>query len=127
MQNIVIVEDENIIALDIKKRLKSYGYNISAVVPSGEEAIRVAQELKPDLIIMDIVLKGKMDGIEAAEWINRRNHIPIVYLTAYSDNNTAMRIKKTTPFALLIKPFSELELKMIIEEALRPERTSSYS
>lgn len=126
-KQIVIVEDENIIALDIKKRLKSYGYDITAIVPSGEEAIRAAEELRPDLIIMDIVLKGEMDGFEAAEWIIARTHIPIVYLTAYSDNKTLNRMKNTTPLECLVKPFNELELRRIIDGAFKVKKTSSYN
>ncbi len=89
--NIIIVEDERITAEDIKKALNSVGYEVPAIVPSGEEAIKAAEELKPDLVIMDIKLEGEMDGIQAAEQIRSKLGIPIIYLTAYSDEKTVQR------------------------------------
>lgn len=81
---ILIVEDENIIALNIKKKLKSFGYSIPAIASTGEEALKLTEIILPDLILMDIMLKGEMNGVEAAEQIRKRFDIPIIYLTAYS-------------------------------------------
>ncbi len=115
---ILVVEDESIIAEDIQRSLQNLGYSVSAVVPSGERAIKKVEETSPDLILMDIVLQGKMDGIEAAEQIRSRFNIPIVYLTAYSDEKILERAKITEPFGYIIKPFKERELYINIEVAL---------
>lgn len=123
---ILVVEDENITAEDIGEGLKKMGYEVSAVVSTGEDAIKKAEELLPDLIIMDIRLKGKMDGIEAAEEIRRRFGIPVIYLTAYFDENTVERAKITEPSGYIIKgdssflnkPFDEGELHTAIEITL---------
>ena len=101
LTKILVVEDEGIVAMHLKNRLKSLGYAVSAVVFSGEEAIKKAAETHPDLVLMDIRLKGEMDGIEAAEQIRVRFNIPVVYLTAYTDDETLQRAKVTEPFGLL--------------------------
>ncbi|MDQ7054267.1 MAG: response regulator [candidate division KSB1 bacterium] len=85
---VLIVEDENIVALDIQNRLQRLGYEVVGVASSGELAIRVALDTRPDLLLMDIRLKGKMDGIEAAKAIIKQLQIPVVYLTAYADSQT---------------------------------------
>jgi len=90
---ILVVEDERITAEDIKSGLECAGYNVPALVSSGEDAIEKAGKLKPDLVLMDIKLKGKMDGIEAAEQIKYLYNIPVIYLTAYSDEYTVQRAK----------------------------------
>lgn len=115
---ILVVEDEIIIARAIQDALKSRGYDVPATVSSGAEAIQKAAEIQPDLILMDIVLKGSMDGIEAAEQIHSRFDIPVVYLTAYTDSETVQRAKITEPFAYVTKPFEERELCTNIEMAL---------
>ena len=115
---ILIVEDESIIAEDIRRSLQNLGYSVSAVVSSGEKAIKKVEETSPDLVLMDIMLQGKMDGIEAAEQIRSRFNIPIVYLTAYSDEKILERAKITEPFGYIIKPFKERELYINIEVAL---------
>jgi PAS domain S-box-containing protein len=115
---IMVVEDESIVALDIKRNLQSLGYEVSALALSGEEAIRQATETQPDLILMDIRLKGAMDGVEAAEHIRGRFDIPVVFLTSYSDTRTVERAKITGPFGYLLKPFEERELHIAIEMAL---------
>jgi PAS domain S-box-containing protein len=115
---ILIVEDEVIVAQDIQDMVKARGYDALAIVSSGEAAIQKAAELKPDLVLMDIVLKGEMDGIEAAEQIRDRFRIPIVYLTAYAEAKTIERAKVTEPFGYLLKPFEERELHTAIEIAL---------
>ncbi|MDZ7262643.1 MAG: PAS domain S-box protein, partial [candidate division KSB1 bacterium] len=115
---ILVVEDETIVAMEIQDRLKGLGYHIAAVVSSGEEAIRKAAETKPDLALMDVVLKGSMDGVEAAEHIRTRFNIPVIYLTAYADDVTFQRAKTTEPYGYIIKPFEERELYTAIEMAL---------
>src|SRR5258708_28839344 len=101
--HILVVEDETIIAMDIQSRLQSLGF-IAEVAATGEEAVSKATEEPPDLILMDIVLPGTLDGIQAAEEIHRRFDVPVVYLTAYSDIKTLERAKKTGPFGYLLKP-----------------------
>lgn len=115
---ILVVEDESIVAMDIKHRLESMDYNVPAIVSSGEEAVNKAAETFPDLILMDIVLRGDMDGIQAAQIIKDNYDIPIVYLTAYSDEKTLKRAKITGPFGYIIKPFEDRELHSAIEVAL---------
>ncbi len=114
---ILVVEDETIIAMDIKSRLKSFGYSI-CLAHSGEGAVKKAEEVKPDIVLMDIMLGEGMDGIQAAEHIRAGFDIPVVYLTAYSSQDMLQRAKITQPFGYLIKPFSERELHVAIEVAL---------
>ncbi len=102
---IEVVEDESIIRLDIKNRLRSLGYTVACEAASGEDAIRGADETHPDLVLMDIRLKGDMDGIEAAKEIWTRLHIPVIYLTANADDGTLQRAKLAEPFGYLLKPF----------------------
>ncbi|HJP17692.1 MAG TPA: response regulator [Nitrospinota bacterium] len=115
---IMIVEDEGVVAADIEESLKSLGYEVVAVVPSGEEALKEIKDKKPDLVLMDIVLDGKMNGIETTNEINSRFDIPVVYLTAYADEETLERVKVTEPLGYIIKPFEDRELHTIIEMAL---------
>lgn len=115
---ILIVEDEGIVAADIEESLKSLGYEVAAVAPSGEEALKKIEEKKPDLVLMDIILKGTMNGIEATNEIHSRFDIPVVYLTAYADEEVLERAKVTEPFGYIIKPFEDRELYTIIEMAL---------
>ncbi|MBU7586633.1 MAG: response regulator [Nostoc sp. TH1S01] len=116
--NILVVEDESIVAKDLQNRLRKFGYTVQAIASSGQEAINKAVEISPDLVLMDIRLKGQMDGIQAAEEIHKYLDIPIIYLTAYADENTLERAKITEPFGYLLKPFKERELKTNIEIAL---------
>lgn len=116
---ILVVEDEKIVAKDIINTLKRLGYFVTAAVSSGEEAIIKASEAQPDLILMDIRLKGKMDGIEAAEEIRTNYNIPVIYLTANADETTLQRAKLTEPFGYIVKPFDERDLHTTIEIALR--------
>ncbi|BAY76707.1 PAS/PAC sensor hybrid histidine kinase [Nostoc linckia NIES-25] len=115
---ILVVEDEAIVAKDLQYRLKKFGYTVPAIASSGEEAINKAIETSPDLVLMDIRLKGNMDGIEAAQEISRELDIPIIYLTAYADDTTLQRAKITEPFGYLLKPFKEKELHTNIEITL---------
>jgi len=115
---VLVVEDEKIVALEIVDRLKNIGYQVPESASTGKEAIQKASEIRPDLVLMDIKLKGEMDGIEAAEQIRSRYGIPVVYLTAYADNDTLQRAKIAEPFGYLLKPFEERELHTNIEMAL---------
>lgn len=115
---ILIVEDESIIAEDIADSLKALGYSITGIVFSGEEAIQLAGDLQPDLVLMDIRLQGEMDGITAAAEIRSRFQIPIVYLTAYADDHTLQRVNSTKPFGYVVKPFEEKNLHSAIQIAL---------
>jgi len=117
-RRILVVEDEAIVALDIQSRLKYMGYEVAGVSSSGEDAVDKAGKLKPDLILMDIMLEGGMDGIEAAGLINENFGIPVVYLTAYADQQTLERAKITNPFGYIIKPFEDRELQTTIEMAV---------
>ena len=103
---ILIVEDESIVALNIKNRLEALGYIIVATTSSGESAIQIAQENNPDLVLMDIKLKGVLDGIEAATQIWNRFQIPVVYLTASSAAETVERAKVTEPSCYILTPFA---------------------
>jgi len=115
---IMVVEDEQLFAKELKDRLENYGYTVPAHVSTGEAAIKMAELKHPDLIIMDIMLKGKLNGIETAEHIHKLFDIPVVYLTAYSDDSTMSRAKLTTFYGYIIKPLDEKELKSTIEMAL---------
>jgi len=117
-KKILIVEDEIIIAEGLQRKLKSMGYDIIGIASSGEEAIKKIKENNPDLILMDIVIHGMMDGIETAAQIHSLFDIPVVYLTAYADEKTLERAKITEPFGYLIKPFKERELQITIEISL---------
>jgi len=117
-KKILIAEDELLIAEDIAFRLKSLGYQITDIVISGQEAIDSVKKEIPDLILMDIVLKGDLDGIQTHEIINKSYNIPLVYLTSFSDEKTFSRAKLTQPFGYIIKPFEERELHTVIEVAL---------
>lgn len=134
--NILIVEDESIVAKDIQMSLKKLGYNVVALCSNGEDAIQAAEEYTPDLVLMDIMLKGEMSGIEAAEQIRQRHNIPIIYLTAYADESTLSKAKITEPYGYIIKPFKEIDLRTSIEMAqykhqketdIRKERDFLYS
>ncbi|MEW6137541.1 MAG: response regulator [Thermodesulfobacteriota bacterium] len=115
---ILIVEDEIVVAMEIEEKLRSQGYDVTSLCSSGEEAAVLVNRRCPDLVLMDIKLDGNIDGIEAAELIRRDHDIPIVYLTAYADEATLERAKRTEPFGYLVKPFSGAELRTTIEVAL---------
>jgi CheY-like chemotaxis protein len=115
---ILIVEDENIVAMDIKHRLKNLGYSVVGWATTGPEAIDQAAKTSPDLILMDIRLKGEMDGITASERIRSCHDIPVIYLTAYSDEATMQRARTTEPYGYLLKPFADRDLHSTIAVAL---------
>ncbi len=114
---LLLVEDESLVAKDIVNMVRGLGYSLLAVVSTGEEAIALAEKSQPDIVLMDIVLKGEVDGIEAARRIWEEFSIPVVYLTAYADEATLQRAKVTEPFGYIIKPFDERELQTTIEMA----------
>ncbi|MCK4314863.1 MAG: PAS domain S-box protein [Anaerolineae bacterium] len=120
--SILVVEDESIVALDLKNGLRSLGYSVPALASSGEEAIQEAAETRPDLVLMDIQLRGDMDGIEAAGEIRARFDIPVLYLTAFADDDIVRRARSTEPYGYLIKPFEERQLHTTIEMALHKHR-----
>jgi PAS domain S-box-containing protein len=120
---ILVVEDEGIIAEDIRTCLLRLGYEVCAVTASGEEAIRQAEAHSPDLVLMDIVLQGGMDGIEASHMIRFRFNIPVVYLTAYADDDILERAKVTEPVGYIVKPFEERALEATISTALYQYKT----
>ncbi|HEV2381100.1 MAG TPA: response regulator [Terriglobia bacterium] len=115
---ILVVEDEGIVAMDLQQRLSGMGYSVSAVAASREEALRKAAEMRPDLVLMDIRLKGYVDGVEVAGTIREMLDVPHVFLTAYSDPATLARAKVTEPFGYIVKPFDDETLRRTIEMAL---------
>ncbi len=115
---ILVVEDEAIVARDLKNSLKNLGHEVIDVVASGEEAVARALALSPDLVLMDIMLRGELDGIEAAARIRKEIDLPVIYLTAYADEDTLKRAKITTPLGYILKPFNERELHTSIEIGL---------
>ncbi len=119
---ILIVEDEFIIAEDIRESLENMGYEACGMASSGTKALKIAEKEKPDLILMDIMLKGKMDGIETAGIIHSKLGISVVYLSAYADEKVLQRAKVTLPFGYLIKPFKDRELRAAIEMALYKDK-----
>jgi two-component system cell cycle sensor histidine kinase/response regulator CckA len=119
---IFVVEDERIVARSLQKQLTALGYDFVGNASSGEEAIRQAEELLPDLVIMDISLEGPIDGVAAAATIPQRFRIPVVYLTAYSSKEIVARAKISEPFGYILKPYEERELHVVIETALYKHR-----
>ncbi len=115
---ILVVEDEGITARDIQLRLKRMGYDVPDIAATGEDAIQKAREIKPDLLLMDIMLAGQMNGIEAARQIRLINAIPVIYLSAYTEIMLSEDVRHTEPFGFLSKPFSDYDLKNTIEMAL---------
>jgi len=115
---ILVVEDEAIVAMGIKQKLEDLGHQVVDIAYTGEDAVQTALETKPDLILMDIVLKGNVDGIEAAAKIRNQLDIPVIYLTAYSDEEVLERARTTEPYGYIIKPFKKTELNANIEMAL---------
>lgn len=116
--NILIVEDERVVAADLEDRLLGIDYGVCGRVSSGEEALAMIEKDRPNLVIMDIKLEGRMDGIEAAGLIRERYSIPVVFLSAFSDEHILERAKITEPFGYLLKPLQTRELRSTIEIAL---------
>jgi two-component system, LytTR family, response regulator LytT len=134
--NIFIVEDESIVAKDIQNSLIKLGYNVLGIANNGKDAIDKILELKPDLILMDIMIKGDLTGIDVSEKIREKENIPIIFLTAYADEGTLAKAKITEPYGYILKPFKEIDLHSTIEMAhykhkkdseLQKERDFLYS
>nr|ADI87673.1 two component signal transduction response regulator [uncultured Nitrospirae bacterium MY2-1F] len=124
---ILIVEDEAIVSMEIQERVKRLGYRVCDAVSNGEQAVKTAGEKHPDLVLMDIRIEGQMDGIEAAQIIQKQFRIPVVYLTANSDDNTLLRAKLTEPSGFILKPFHERDLRTNIELALYKHKMAENS
>ncbi len=116
--SVLIVEDEAIIAMDLSSQLEGMGYQICAVADNGEDAIKMAKQHHPDLILMDVVIKGAIDGIQTAEKIIKELKIPIIYLTSFSDEDTVRRASKTMPYGYISKPFYSKDLNSAIKIAI---------
>ena len=116
--NILVTEDESIVRKDIERCLGNLGYNVIASADNGEEAISLAMKHKPDLALMDIMIKGEMSGIAAAEEIKRNMDIPVVFLTAYADESTLNEAKMAEPHGYILKPFKDVDIQTAIEMAL---------
>ncbi len=121
-QRILVVEDEAVSAWDERELVTSLGHIVTAVVGSGEEAVRQVEAERPDIVLMDIVLDGEMDGIEAAQKIHREHDVPVIYVTAHADEHFIQRAKLTGPFGYLIKPFDRRSLAINIDMALERHR-----
>ncbi|NCT16626.1 MAG: DNA-binding response regulator [Flavobacteriaceae bacterium CG_4_8_14_3_um_filter_34_10] len=112
---ILIVEDEMIIAANISLQLSALGYEVTGIIPRGEEALEHVKQNKPDIVLMDIQLKGELDGIDTARLMQQKQDIPIIYLTANADDTNFAKAKDTHPFAFISKPFKKLDLQRAIE------------
>ncbi len=118
MSKILVVDDEAIITMQLEERLSAMGYNVAGMASSGEDAIDKARRLAPDLVLMDIVMPGKLNGIEAARVISGELEIPVVFVTSYADDAIIAKAKEVGPYGYIVKPFNELEIKAAIEVAL---------
>ncbi|MBN1168050.1 MAG: response regulator [Methanospirillaceae archaeon] len=118
MATILVVDDEAIITMQLEERLSTLGYAVVGMAASGEDAVRKAQQLHPDIVLMDIVMPGKMNGIEAAEIIITDLQIPVIFVTSYADDLIITKAKQVQPYGYIVKPFNELEIKAAIEIAL---------
>jgi two-component system, response regulator PdtaR len=115
---ILIVEDESIVAKDLQQRLENMGYSVLGIVSNGKDALSKLNKMQPDIILMDIILKGDLDGIETAEIIMQSYNIPFIYLTAYYDNEILLRASMTNPYGYVTKPFHDIGLHTSIQMAL---------
>jgi len=123
--SILIVEDERIIADDLQRRLRRLGYAVSAIVSSGPAAIDHAVANHPDLILMDLGLRGEMDGVKAAQSIGEQCNLRVIYITAHADGATRARAEQTKPLGYLLKPFDQHELEDALEHALSGQVSST--
>jgi DNA-binding NarL/FixJ family response regulator len=122
---VLVVEDEYIVSLDIQTRLIRMGYDVAGSCNSGEEAINRAAQIKPDLVLMDIMLAGKMNGIAAAKKIRSQMDVAVIFLTGYSDDATLREATTAEPFGYIVKPFDERTLKTTIEVSLARRRNEA--
>lgn len=119
IKTILIVEDELLFAKNLAQKLQKLGYKVIKIVSSGEGAIKQITKDKPDLILMDIAIKGHLNGIETAKTIQETYHIPVIYLTAYGDDDTLNKVFETQAYGYIIKPFKDQELKAILQIAFK--------
>ncbi len=124
MHNILVVDDEILIGEYLENSLSYMGYNVIGVAHSGKQAIGMAKKYRPDIILMDIVMQGEFDGIEAAEIITDEMDVPIIFITGYEEDEFIQRAKEVNPYGYLLKPFHEQELKASIEIAIRRSRNN---
>ena len=122
---ILVVEDESIVSKDIQHSLKRLGYSVCGSASSADKALELVDSENPDIVLMDIMLKGDMNGIEAAEIIKRNRRIPVIFLTAYADDVTLSKAKVSEPYGYIIKPFKEIDLHTSIEMALYKHKKES--
>jgi len=120
--NIFVVEDESIVAKDIQNSLTRLGYNVVGTANNGAEAIEKIIERKPDLVLMDIMIKGNMTGIEVCERLKEKINVPVIFLTAYADQGTLSKAKTIEPYGYILKPFKEIDLHSSIEMAIYKHR-----
>lgn len=120
--SILLVEDESIVAQDLYETLTHLGYHVVGVASEGIQAVRLAAELEPQLIVMDVGLRGDVDGIQAAQLIRERAHVPVIFLTGHRDTDTLQRAVMTGPLGYIVKPFQEVELRCAIEVAIHKHR-----
>ncbi|MBF0482232.1 MAG: response regulator [Desulfovibrionaceae bacterium] len=124
--SVLIVEDERIIAMDLKFKLSRLGFCVKAAVPSGEKALDFLSQSRPDLILMDIMLEGQLDGVETTQQISERHKgIPVIYITAFTDAATYDRAMATRPLAFLSKPVAMEDLQAAVKTALGRENGSN--
>lgn len=123
--NVLVVEDESIVSKDIQHSLKKLGYNVVGSASTGKKAVDLALETTPDVVLMDIMLKGDMNGIQAADKIREALNIPVIYLTAYADEATLSKAKVTEPYGYIIKPFKEIDIHTSIEMAIYKHQKES--
>ena len=119
MTKILIVEDEAILAMSLQDKLLDLGYEVPATAETGEQAIRLVEQFRPDLVLMDIKLRDGIDGVEAAQRIRLKHDIPIVFMTAFGDEQTIRRANTATPYGFLVKPFRPAQLSRILNAALQ--------
>ena len=116
--NIFIVEDESIVAKDIQNSLNRLGYNVVGIANNGKDAIEKITQLQPDVILMDIMIKGDLTGIDVSDQIKDKVSAPVIFLTAYADEGTLSKAKITEPYGYILKPFKEIDLHSTIEMAV---------
>ena len=127
MSKILVVDDEAIITMQLEERLSAMGYTVAGMAATGEEAIEKARRVRPDLVLMDIVMPGRMNGIEAAKIITGELDIPVVFVTSYADDTIIEKAKQVRPYGYIVKPFNELEIKAAVEVALFRKLTEQES
>ena len=123
---ILIVEDESIVALDLEQRLDDMNYNVVGIAGNGNEAIKKTEKLSPDLVLMDILIKGELDGIETAQKIRDLYNIPFIYLTSSLDSTILERAKTTEPSGYINKPFDDSEIQNAIQRTINNHQKSKY-